>query len=231
MSALLCLAHRAKATGLLGVTAGVAALALVGCAVGGGASPTSPPPSSQAPAQPAGQPQPPAGEPQPPAGQPATAETNPAGDIPDNQAFVPYAAPDSTFSVSVPEGWARTSQGPATIFTDKLNSVRIESQARPTAPDASSVEASEVPALRSSVSGFHGGQVTTVQRKAGAAVLVSYEAVAAPEPVTGRSITDSVQRYEFWKSGQQVTLTLSGPKDADNVDPWRLITDSLRWLR
>ena len=131
----------------------------------------------------------------------------------------------------MPEGWARTSQGPATIFTDKLNSVRIESQARPTAPDATSVEASEVPALRSSVSGFHGGQVTTVQRKAGAAVLVNYEAVAAPEPVTGRSITDSVQRYEFWKSGQQVTLTLSGPKDADNVDPWRLITDSLRWLR
>jgi hypothetical protein len=28
-----------------------------------------------------------------------------------------------------------------------------------------------------------------------------------------------------------VTLTLSGPKDADNVDPWRLVTDSLRWLR
>jgi hypothetical protein len=24
-------------------------------------------------------------------------------------------------------------------------------------------------------------------------------------------------------------LTLSGPKGADNVDPWRKITDSLRW--
>ncbi|MDT7564604.1 MAG: hypothetical protein QOG76_3228, partial [Pseudonocardiales bacterium] len=24
-------------------------------------------------------------------------------------------------------------------------------------------------------------------------------------------------------------LTLSGPKGADNVDPWRKVTDSLRW--
>jgi len=202
---------------------------MAGCASGGGAPPSSPagPPRSsvRAAPQPASQP---ASQPPPAA---AGTETNPAGDIPDNQAFVPFAAPDATFSVSVPEGWARTSQGQATIFTDKLNSVRIESQARPAAPDATSVAASEVPALRSSVSGFQGGQVSTVQRKAGTAVLVSYQAVAPPDPVTGRSVTDAVQRYEFWKSGQQVTLTLSGPKDADNVDPWRLVTDSLRWLR
>jgi len=201
------------------MTAAVTALALAGCTSGGGAAPTAPAPPPSTQAAPG------------PASQAPAAETNPAGDIPDNQAFVPFAAPDATFSVSVPEGWARTSQGQATIFTDKLNSVRIESQARPTAPDTASVAANEVPALRSSVAGFQGGQVTTVQRKAGTAVLVSYQAVAPPDPVTGRSITDAVQRYEFWKSGQQVTLTLSGPKDADNVDPWRLVTDSLRWLR
>jgi hypothetical protein len=217
------MSHRARAAALVGMTAVVAALALAGCASGGGATPT-------APAAPAGPPPSTQSAPQP-AGQPPAAETNPAGDIPDNQAFVPFAAPDATFSVSVPEGWARTNQGQATIFTDKLNSVRIDSQPRPTAPDAASVTASEVPALRSSVSGFQGGQVSMVQRKAGTAVLVSYQAVAPPDPVTGRSITDAVQRYEFWKSGQQVTLTLSGPTGADNVDPWRLVTDSLRWLR
>jgi hypothetical protein len=214
--------HRTRAAALAGITA-ITALALAGCGSGGGATATAPTASPAAPPSAQAAPQ--------PASKPPAAETNPAGDIPDNQAFVPYAAPDSTFSVSVPEGWARTSQGQATIFTDKLNSVRIESQPRPTAPDAASVAASEVPALRSSVSGFQGGQVSTVQRRAGTAVLVSYQAVAAPDAVTGRSVTDAVQRYEFWKSGQQVTLTLSGPKDADNVDPWRLVTDSLRWLR
>ena len=29
--------------------------------------------------------------------------------------------------------------------------------------------------------------------------------------------------------GKDVVLTLSGPKGADNVDPWRIVTDSLRW--
>jgi hypothetical protein len=24
-------------------------------------------------------------------------------------------------------------------------------------------------------------------------------------------------------------LTLSGPKGADNVDPWRIVSDSLKW--
>jgi hypothetical protein len=26
-------------------------------------------------------------------------------------------------------------------------------------------------------------------------------------------------------------LTLSGPKGADNVDPWKIVTDSLRYTR
>ena len=55
-----------------------------------------------------------------------TPETNPAGDIPDNQAFVPFTPPTGVFTVSVPEGWARSTDGAATIFTDKLNTVRIE---------------------------------------------------------------------------------------------------------
>jgi hypothetical protein len=26
-----------------------------------------------------------------------------------------------------------------------------------------------------------------------------------------------------------LTLTLSGPTNADNVDPWKIVTDSVRW--
>ena len=36
-------------------------------------------------------------------------------------------------------------------------------------------------------------------------------------------------RYEFFRNGQTVALTLAGPLGADNVDPWRHITDSFRW--
>lgn len=95
------------------------------------------------------------------------AEINPSGDIPDNQAFVPYSPPGATF--------------------------------------------------------------TTVSRAAGPVVLITYGALSDPDPVTGKSRPNDVQRYEFWHAGQGVTLTLAGPKGADNVDPWRKITDSLRW--
>jgi hypothetical protein len=44
-------------------------------------------------------------------------------------------------------------------------------------------------------------------------------------------VTEAVERYSFWRSGQEVVLTLSGPQGADNVDPWRKITDSVRWQR
>ncbi len=131
--------------------------------------------------------------------------------------------------MSVPQGWARSAQWLATVFTDKYNRVRIEVQPAPTAPDVASVRATEVPQLQGSVPGFVLTDVTQLQRKGGPAVLVRYQAMSAPNPVTNRSVTESVERYLFWRNGQQVALTLAGPKGADNVDPWRTVSDSLRW--
>lgn len=159
---------------------------------------------------------------------PAT-ETNPAGDIPDSQVYVPFTPPSGRFTVSVPEGWARSDQGGAITFTDKLNSVRIETVSAATAPTVSSAKASEVPAIRASAQGFVAGDVTTVTRKAGDAVLIKYTAMSAADPVTGKSVKDAVERYEFWKGGDEVVLTLSGPVGADNVDPWKTVTDSFSW--
>lgn len=47
--------------------------------------------------------------------------------------------------------------------------------------------------------------------------------------VIGKSVRDSVERYVFFHYGRQVVLTLTGPTGADNVDPWRIVSDSLRW--
>jgi hypothetical protein len=60
---------------------------------------------------------------------------------------------------------------------------------------------------------------------------MTYLARSPVNPVTGRSQTDAVERYVFFHNGQRVVLTLSGPKGADNVDPWRIVTDSLRYTR
>lgn len=163
-----------------------------------------------------------------PAVNPNAAEVSPAGDIPDNQAFVAYQPPAAGFSVTVPEGWARSSTPDGVQFTDKLNSVTVSSTKAPALTQANA-QSSEVAALAKSVQGFANPQVSTVKRKAGSAVLITYEAQGKLDPVTGKSTTNAVERYIFSKGGERATLILSGPKGADNVDPWRTISDSLKW--
>ncbi len=158
-------------------------------------------------------------------------EISPAGDIPDNQAYVPYVSRAGGYSVKVPEGWAQTGSGGAVTFADKLNSVRVETapaQAPPTARDA---RQTEVPKLASAVKGFQPGKVGTVTRSAGMAVRITYLADSRPDSVTGTVASDAVERYVFFHKGKDVILTLTGAKGADNVDPWKMVTDSLRWTR
>jgi hypothetical protein len=145
-------------------------------------------------------------------------EASPPGDIPDNQAYVAYSPPGGGFSVKVPEGWARTQSGGTTTFTDKLNTIQMEPVAGP-CPTVASAKAKQ-PA---------GGKVTQVNRKAGSAILVTYVGDSKPNAVTGKVHSNDVQRYIFCKGGKQVVLTLSGPKGADNVDPWKIVTDSVRF--
>ena len=160
---------------------------------------------------------------------PNGAEVNPAGDIPDNQVFVPYTDPSGAFTVSVPEGWAQSPDGSAVSFTDKLNTVRIESSTTPTAPTIASVTADDLPTIASSTPAYKAGDVSTVSRKGGDAVLATYQGDSAPDPVTGKAVRDAFERYAFWHAGTQVVLTLSGPVGADNVDPWKIVSDSLTW--
>ncbi len=159
-------------------------------------------------------------------------EVNPAGDIPDNQAFVAYSPPGAGYSVKVPEGWARTtpSRG-VTSFTDKLNRVQMQQRAATSAPTIGTARQSVIPTLAKTVTGFKAGQLAKVSRTAGSAIRITYQATSPVDPVTGRSHTDAVERYEFFHRGTSVVLTLSGPKGADNVDPWKIVTDSLRYTR
>jgi hypothetical protein len=160
---------------------------------------------------------------------PAVSENNPAGDIPDNQAFVPFTLAGGLFTVSVPEGWAGATEGAATIFTDKLNTVRIETRPTAAAPNTESVSVYELPAIASSTPNYRAGTVTAVQRNAGQMMLITYQGTSPPNSVTGKTQTDAFERYEYWHAGQEMILTLSGPVGADDVDPWRTVTDSLRW--
>jgi hypothetical protein len=159
----------------------------------------------------------------------AAPDSNPGGDIPDTQAYVSFTAPSGAFTVKVPEGWGRSQQAGATVFADKLNAVRLEAVSSPAAPTAESATATELPTIRNEVKGFRPGTVTTVNRAGGSAILITYQSESAPDPVTGKTVRDAVERYEFWRAGTEAIVTLSSPRGADNVDPWRIVTDSFRW--
>ena len=159
---------------------------------------------------------------------PAT-ESNPPGDIPDTQAFVPVTPAGAPVTLLVPEGWARTESGAGTVFDDKLNRVQVTATATAAAPTVASVTGTELAALRGSVPNFTLGQVTADSRTAGPVIMTTYQGDSPVDPVTGKVVRDAFERYTYFKNGTRVDVTLSGPVNADNVDPWRKVTDSLRW--
>jgi hypothetical protein len=144
---------------------------------------------------------------------------------------VAYTPASGGYSVKVPEGWAQTGSGSAVTFTDKLNSIRAEATPAKSALTVAQAKQSELPKLAASTKGFVRGSVSVVRRSAGPAVRIKFLATSKPDPVTGKVTTDAVERYVFFHNGQRVVLTLSGPKGADNVDPWKIVTGSLRWTR
>lgn len=162
---------------------------------------------------------------------PNAAEVSPAGDIPDNQAFVAYAPPGGAYSVKVPEGWGRTASGGAVTFSDKLNAIRVETAAAGSPLTPGRARRVELRKLAASVKGFQAGEVSSVSRQAGQALRITYLADARTDAVTGRTGQDAVERYVFFHNGTDLVLTLSGPKGADNVDPWKIVTDSVLWSR
>lgn len=160
---------------------------------------------------------------------PAATESNPPGDIPDTQVYVPFTPSGANVSVKVPEGWARATTGGSTVFSDKLNRIEVHITKATTAPTTSTVKSVDVPRLQGSVPKFASPKVTTIFRAGRPVVLLTYQGDSAVDPVTGKVVRDAFERYSYFRAGTRVDLTLSGPVNADNVDPWRTVSDSLRW--
>jgi hypothetical protein len=158
---------------------------------------------------------------------PVPPETNPPGDIPDNQAFVAYQTPVAT--VKTPEGWSRRNGASSVMFTDKLNTIELTWTDAPAAPTVATVRSTDLPELKSSAAAFQPGTVTAVTLPAGPAVLTKYRENSAADPVTGKQYRLDVERYTVWRNGKRVDLTLLSPVGADNVDPWRIVSRSLTW--
>jgi hypothetical protein len=159
----------------------------------------------------------------------AAPEQNPAGDIPDTQAFVPYTSAPGGYTLDVPEGWARSTDSANVRFEDKLDGLSVTITAAATAPTAASARDHEVAALVTAGRAMIVDNLDDIKLPAGNAVLVKSTANSNPDPVTNKQVRIEQNIYLFFKAGKLATLTLWAPLGADNVDQWQRIATSFQW--
>lgn len=152
-------------------------------------------------------------------GEAASAAT---GDIPDNQIFLVYRSP-AGWSIKYPEGWAQSGGPNATVIQDKNNVVRVVIQPGPP-PTVSKVQSD--PALKTA-NITSGPSVVSVGSHR--AIKVVYTTESPPNPVTGKRVTLTVDRYYLAHTGKVATIDLGTPVGVDNVDGYRLMVESFRW--
>jgi hypothetical protein len=153
----------------------------------------------------------------------AEANAAAAGDIPDNQIFLAFHDAAAGYSIKYPEGWAQRGSGSNVTFRDKNNVIRaVTTQgAAWTKPTV----AADLQTLKARLQG--GPQAITLSGKP--AFKVVYRTVSAPNAVTGKRVTLTVDRYYLSKPGRRAVLDLGSPVGVDNVDAYRLISESFRW--
>jgi hypothetical protein len=165
-------------------------------------------------------------------GSSVTASSNEAastaqGDIPDNQQFLTFQNRPAGYSISYPEGWARSGNGTDVTFQDKSNTITIQVApgAQPTPASVTAQlkqEAVSDPCLRPGTA-----QAVTVGRNQ--AVKVTYTTQGQKSAVTGQRPKITVDRYVYFKGGKVATVNLANPVGVDNVDAFRMISESFRW--
>jgi hypothetical protein len=159
----------------------------------------------------------------------AEAQSAATGDIPDNQVFLVFRNRAAGYWIKYPEGWTRIGSGNDVTFKDKNNLVHIVVSDR-TAPTPRQALAELTKLKRSDRSLV----VITTPREAtvpSARVVKSgYSTESEPNRVTGKRVTLVVDRYQLAGNGKSATVDLGTPKGVDNVDAYRLMIQSFRWL-
>jgi hypothetical protein len=157
------------------------------------------------------------------------AESNPPGDIPDTTVYIPYSSAKGHFQLKVPEGWSRRTTSASSTFTSNLNSITTAWIPMTAAPTVSTARSTTVPALKSGTLAFRLQSVRKVSLTGGPAIEIVYQVNSPPNSVTGRQYRLVVERFELQRAGRGVVLSLSSAVGSDNVDPWRIVSESFRW--
>jgi hypothetical protein len=156
-------------------------------------------------------------------------EKNPPGDIPDTQVFVKYVSKASGYKIQAPEGWARKVKVDNVSFIDKFDGLKIEISKTKIPLTVESIKKNQVADMQKSGRAVNIKLIKEVKLGSGKAILVSFDSNSEPNLVTNKQIRLENESYFFYKDGKLALLTLWAPLGADNVDQWKLISNSFRW--
>jgi hypothetical protein len=152
----------------------------------------------------------------------AEAASAATGDIPDNQVYLGFRS-TAGWKIKYPEGWARSGGPNDTVFRDKNNIVRIVIRRG----------AGATPAQLQKDPSLHRAHITSAAKamriSGSTAIKVVYVTQSAPNPVTGKRVTLTVDRYYLPRNGKVAIIDLGTPVGVDNVDAYRLMVESFRW--
>jgi hypothetical protein len=161
------------------------------------------------------------------AGVPSEAQSAATGDIPDSQAFLTFADGPGGYSIRYPEGWTRKGATSDVVIQDRANviHVTIVRGPAPTPADASA----GIAALRRTDPTVKSGVPRRVTINGTPVIKVTYTRLSAADPVTGKRLPLTIDRYEYAHGGKTAIVDLGTPKGVDNVDAYRMISRSFQW--
>ena len=150
-----------------------------------------------------------------------------SGDVPDNAVFLTYQQAALGFSIQYVEGWQVTTRPDGVVIHDKDSSETLVVTKLPT-DLAAYVKSTDLPALQAAA-GFKQVKQDTV--KVGGATYdhLAYHVLSPADPVTGKQVPSTVDRYYVPGSSQLAIVSLSTPDGVDNVDAFRQMIESFRW--
>lgn len=158
---------------------------------------------------------------------PSEAQAAAAGDIPDNQVFLVFTDRPAGYSIRYPEGWARKGSSSDVVFQEKGNTVHVV-VAKGSPPTAATATAA-LTRLKRIDPTIKVGKPQQLTIGGAPVVKVIYTRLSAPSPVTGKRLPLTIDRYVYARGGKVAVVDLGTPIGVDNVDAYRMISESFRW--
>jgi hypothetical protein len=161
------------------------------------------------------------------ASQPPDTGGTTSGDVPDNAVFLTYRDSAHGFSIKYVEGWQVTTGADGVVIHDKDSSETVAVVA-PQSDVRAYISGTDLPALRAQA-GFTLVKQDTVKVGTRTYDHLAYKLPSPPDPVTGKQVPSTVDRYYVPGTSGLAVISLSTPDGVDNVDAFRLMIESFKW--